>query len=145
QAALDRFVQRFPGVVFYRADDAALDREAAAYQLTLPAGYRAVRTTLDGWMPTRRRPPVRFDRFEGTTPREERAGSIPYQLGLRPHGTDTRAALLGAGFVIVGLSTDAPASTLAIRLTDDLPRVYEYSEDDILDAMSEHRDVADSI
>jgi hypothetical protein len=143
KAALDRFVRRFPLTIFHRASEAAIDRTASAFGVTLPASYRALRATLDGWMPRLRAAPVRFDRFEGPSPRADRVSSLTYHLGLRGHGDDTRDALLAAGLIIVGLSVELPRSTLALRLTDS--QIYEYSEDDILDAMSENRDVATSI
>jgi hypothetical protein len=144
KAALDRFVQRFP-VTFYRANEAALDRDGSAHGLELPTRYRALRATLDGWMPAQSCPPVRFDRFEGWSPRADDVGVLTYDLGLRQAGADVREALREAGFAIVGLSLEQPQSTLAIRTAGDDPQVYEYSEEDISDAMSEHRDIASSI
>src|SRR6185436_11644963 len=97
QGALDRFVQRFP-VTFYRASEAAIDRAARDLGVELPPRYRALCAALDGWMPLQRCPPVRFDRFEGGSPRAERVGALTYDLGLRRAGADTRDALREAGF-----------------------------------------------
>lgn len=144
KAALERFVNRFPTVVFYRATEAAIRRTEKAFDRALTSAHRALRETLDGWSPRGARPPVRFDRFERWSPREEAVGSMSYQLGLREHGADTRQAMRAAGFTIVGLSVESPQSTLAIRDDDD-PAVYEYSEEDVLDALSENRDVRTSI
>jgi hypothetical protein len=144
KAALDRFVSRFPKMVFYRVTKAANDRKEAAYELKLPDGYRAIRETLDGWWPQGFCPPVQFDKFEDSSPREDRVQTYSYYLGLRDHGDDQRAEMLKAGFIIIGWSRQRPISALAIRL-DGEPTVYEYSPEDIGDAISDGGDVTASI
>lgn len=140
KAALNSFVSRFPEVVFYRATKAANDRKEKAFTQRLPDGYRAMRETIDGWFPRGVCPPVRFDAFEQPSPREDRVGRYTYYLGLRDHGEDQREAMFKAGFIIVGWSKENPVSALAIRLDGD-PTVYEYSPEDVMDAISEGRDV----
>lgn len=140
KSALSTFVSRFPDVVFYRVTKAANDRKEKAFTQRLPDGYRAMRETIDGWFPQGMCPPVRFDAFEQPSPRQDRIGHYTYFLGLRDHGEDQRDAMLTAGFIIVGWSKESPVSALAIRLDGD-PAVYEYSPEDIMDAISEGRSV----
>jgi hypothetical protein len=103
-----------------------------------------MRETIDGWWPLGISPPVQFDAFEQSSPREDRVSSYSYYLGLRQHGEDQRKKMLSAGFIVVGWSSQDPISALAIRLDND-PTVYEYSPDDITDAISRKRDVSRSI
>lgn len=145
KAAVDSFVSGFPDMVFYRVTNAANDRKQKAFKLRLPDHYRRIRETLDGWWPLGRiAPPVGFDRFEDSSPRADRVKNYTYYLGLRGHGADEQAAMLKAGFAIVGWSKEQPISVLAIRLDED-PAIYEYSPEDILDAISEDRDVSTSV
>lgn len=90
-------------------------------------------TILDGWMPGVRTPPVRFARFEGASPRAGSVGDLTYSLGLGGHGDDIQAAMNAAGFVNVGVSVEQPGLLLAMRGDD--PRVFEYSEEDVSDAI----------
>jgi hypothetical protein len=146
KAALDSFVTRFPKMVFYRVTKAGNDRREQLSNLKLPDGYRALRETLDGWWPqTWLAPPVQFDTFDdSSSPRASRVTSYVYSLGFRNHGADQRAQMLKAGFICVGWSTEEPNSSLAIRLDGD-PTLYEYSREDISDAISEGEDVTASI
>jgi hypothetical protein len=82
---------------------------------------------------------VRFDAFEDYSPRQDSAASLTYMLGLRRGGDDTAPALRAAGFQLIGLSQEFPQSTLAIRLRDDDPQIYEYSEEDLLDVLAESK------
>jgi hypothetical protein len=146
KAALDTFVMRFPNMIFYRVTKAANDRREQLSNLKFPVGYRALRETLDGWWPqTWLAPPVQFDAFDdSSSPRASRVTSYVYSLGYRGHGADQRAQMLAAGFICVGWSTEEPNSSLALRLDGD-PTVYEYSREDISDAISEGEDVTASI
>lgn len=135
---LGRFVRRFPKLVFYRWNGDNVDT-------SMPAWYRTLQTTLDGWMP-HRVSTVKFDAFESWSPRGDRVSSIPYSLGPREHGNDGSKELLEkAGFAIIGLSEDGVTSTLALRTDGIDRRIYEYCHEDILDAMAERKDVARSI
>ncbi|MBP2329189.1 hypothetical protein JOF56_009574 [Kibdelosporangium banguiense] len=141
QEGLTAFVEKFPNIVFYRWNESATDP-------ALPEWFRAQERTLGGWMPHRPLPTVRFASFdsEGWSPRDSYVASIPYVLGRRGHGNDgSRELLERAGFVIVALSRDGVNSTLAIRTDGDDRRVYEYCHEDILDAMSDDRDITQSI
>jgi hypothetical protein len=140
RAALLRFLDRFPEVSFYGLSAAEVARKEQAFRIQLPSWYRELAQLVDGWLPRPAPAAVRFDRFEEYSPRQDSAASLTYMLGLRGAGDDTDPVLRKAGFQIVGLTQEHPQSTLAIRLRDDDPQVYEYSEEDLLDVLSESRD-----
>ncbi len=138
QDRLTRFVDRFPHLVFYRWNDSVPEPDHM-----LPESYRVLRRTLAGWAP-HRNSLVHFETFEEWSPRVDRMHGIQYLLGLSEHGNDGSEEAL-ADFVIVGRSADGVTSTLAMRTDSGDPRVYEYDHEDILDAMSEGKDVTNSV
>lgn len=146
QASLDQFVTRFRKMVFYRFASSANERREKRLQLRLPEQYRAMRETIAGWWPQEAlAPPVQFDAFEeSASPRADRVKSLTYYIGYRPHGADQREQMLKAGFIVIGWSKQEPISALALRLDADTT-VYEYSPEDIMDAISDGEDVTKSM
>lgn len=138
--AVFRFLDRFPELQVYSLSASALAYQEKTYEIQLPTWYRQLAQLVDGWLPQPRSAAVRFDAFESYSPREGRTDSLTYMLGLRGAGDDTAPALRAAGFQIIGLSQEFPQSTLAIRLRDNDPQIYEYSEEDLLDVLSESKD-----
>lgn len=146
KADADRFVRRFGGLKFYRSSEEVVERFAGLYQLDPPRSYRTMTTVLDGWLAPHDRSPVRFDRFEGGSPREDSVAERPYSLGLSGYSADLEnsAAVRGAGFVVIGRSSQH-TSALVMRTGDEDQRIYELDEQDIDDAIAAKRDIARSI
>jgi hypothetical protein len=141
--ALERFVSRFPRLAYYRATKAAIARTEKMLEHPLPYDYRVLRETLDGWNPLGRRM-VTFDRFEEYSPRGDRIATYTYNLAYYGHGADEEAAMERAKIFCIGMSREFPLSALAITL-EGTSQVFEYSPEDISDALSEGSDVRDSI
>jgi len=146
KAALDSFVTRFRKMVFYRFTRSGTERREKRLQLRLPDQFRAMHETIGGWWPQEAlAPPVQFDAFEDSaSPRADRVKSCTYYLGYRNHGADQREEMLKAGFIVIGWSKQDPISALAIRLDADTT-VYEYSPEDIMDAISDGEAVTESM
>lgn len=144
KADADRFVQRFGRLKFYRSSEQVVDRLARMYQLDPPRSYRTMTTVLDGWLGPDDRPPVWFDRFEGPSSRDDSVAERPYTLQLSVYSMDVEIAdaVRGAGFVIVGRSAEH-TSMLARRRDDQDPRIYEFDDEEIGDALRANRDVAE--
>jgi hypothetical protein len=129
KAALTAFVQRFPGVPFYRASQALIEREAKGEKSTLPAWYHTQRATLDGWLPNAPNTAIRVDRFDvASSPRAARAGAMSFNLGLYPHASEYQDKMLG--FVNVGMCAEDPEIYLAMRLADGDDQIYDYHFED---------------
>jgi hypothetical protein len=143
KAALTRFVQRFPTIEFFRADVSVIDSIVPRITPAIPAHYRRMTTVLEGWISVAVTPGARFDQFQGWSPRGARASTMTYLLQVMGHGGDVRGPMLAEGFMVIGQSLDSPLSMLAMRRDD--PAIYEYAEEDILDAISEKRDITTSI
>jgi hypothetical protein len=146
KADVARFVRRFAGLKFYRSSEALVARFARMYQLDPPRGYVAMTGILDGWLAPDDQPPVRFDRFESASLREDSGVTRPYSLALSNYtsGAEARAAVRAAGFVIIGRSAEH-SSQLVMRTDGRDPRIYELDLEDIDEAIAEERDVAASI
>jgi hypothetical protein len=145
KAALTAFVGRFPGVTFYKASEALIQREAKGDKHTLPSWYRTQRATLDGWLPNAASSTIRFAGYElSSSPRADRAGSLSFYLGLYPHASEVEAKLLAAGFVNVGMCAEDPEIYLAMRLDGADRQIYDYHFEDVSDAISEGRDPSTS-
>jgi hypothetical protein len=146
KAALGAFVGHFPGVTFYKASEALIQRETKGDKYTLPAWYRTQRATLDGWIPTVASTPIRTAGYElDSSPRADRAGSLSFYLGLYPHASEVEARFLAAGFVNVGMCVEDPEIYLAMRLDGSDRQIYDYHFEDVSDALSEGRDPSTSL
>jgi hypothetical protein len=141
KAALLRFVERFPQLVYYRLAEPAIERMEKNNEAPLPASYRELQKTLASWFPhlLPYQAPVRLGALPGGTPRGDRVDSISYMLGLRGYSSEQEAVLKAGGFFIIGLSVEQPQSTLALRAKDG--GIYEYSEEDLIDAMLDERPI----
>lgn len=121
RVAVGRLAEHVPGVRQHHAREETLHATALAYERRSGRGYDELREKLDRWSLMSGCPPVRFDRFDGAAPRS--GAAVPYRLGLHDAG-------VAPGFAVVA-SAESGGSSLAVRLADD-PRVFEYSEDEIL-------------
>lgn len=146
KAAASAFVRRFPDVIFYKASEALLEREAQGAKYALPGWYRTQRATLDGWLPNAQSSTIRIDGYElSGSPRADRAAQLSFYLGLYPHAKELEAKLLAAGIVNIGLCAEDPEIYLAMRLGDADLQIYDYHFEDISDALSEGRDPSTSL
>jgi hypothetical protein len=143
QAALHRFVNRFPRFTYFREDRALLDEFMAHADqgVSLPEWLRKLRETFAGPLP-HAQIAVQFDAYDGYCIRAKKITESWHTLGLWGYGFDEQRALLeqDAGVYPIGQWVDHWQSTLAISLIDDSDRqIYEFYEPDISDRRSTGR------
>lgn len=143
QAALLRFVGRFPSLTFYREGPRALERIGRQEGVTLPPWLTALRQVLCFAAPDRRLQ-VRFDAYDrNASPRADGVGEMWYQLALSGYGEPGRKELLlgRCDVFLIGVWTDgAGLSQLGVRIADPEDRtIYEFAELDLQDSVSEGR------
>jgi len=128
RAALETLVARFPGELYFRDTDAAIDRFEQRKD-PVPAWLRTFRTTV---LSSVRNPApsvfVRLDGFDRTGAMDRTAGGW-YELGLLGSRSERRAVERRARLLPIA---ERPSelddeSTLALSLDEDDRWVYEYS------------------
>jgi hypothetical protein len=137
RALLMRFVDRFPGAVFFREDEAFQAMVERIGGIALPAGYRRARTILAGAFPERSAE-FRVDRFAGNSLRMTDLSEhrIWYRAQLEDYNTDE-------GPVIRDIVRVYPfaawpirkGSILAVALDAPQDLIYEYDEWDLFDPL----------
>jgi hypothetical protein len=90
---------------------------------------------------------VRFDQFDGWSPRSDQLNQVWYSLGLRGYDNEEQRNLIGkGGFFPVGDWLETGRSTLAIKLdTPKDQKIYEYTEEDLWDNQYDGRPVFESV
>ncbi|WP_375471623.1 hypothetical protein [uncultured Nostoc sp.] len=144
--ALLRFIKRFPTLQFYKEDTELLNSVEVSEQVKLPKWLRDIRQTL-AYVMYGKLVWVRFDQFDGWSPRSEQLDQIWYSLGLRGYNNDEQRDLISQdGLFPVGEWLETGRSTLAIKLdTPKDQRVYEYTEEDIWDNQYDGRPLFESV
>lgn len=136
--ALLRFINRFPKQLFYKQKVKLLEDIEAKHRVKLPEWLRAIRQTLADvnygklvW--------VKFDEFDGWSPRSDEIDEIWYMVGLTGYANDEQRDLLINGALFpIGDWIETGRSTLAIKLDDPQnQQVYEYTEQDLWENLSD--------
>ena len=144
--ALLRFIKRFPTLQFYKEDTELLNGVEASEQVKLPKWLRDIRQTL-AYVIYGKLVWVRFDQFDGWSPRSEQLEQIWYSLGLRGYNNDKQRDLISKdGLFPIGEWLETGRSTLAIKLDNPKDqRVYEYTEEDLWDNQYDQRLIFESV
>jgi len=109
----------------------------AKHRVQLPDWLRAIRQTLADvnydklvW--------VKFDQFDGWSPRSDQIDQIWYMLGLGYDNDDQRDLLIPGVLFPIGGWIETGRSILAIKIDDaQNQQVYEYTEQDLWDNRSD--------
>jgi hypothetical protein len=137
RALLLRFVDRFPGAVFFREDDVFQAMVERYGGISLPAGYRNARMVLAGAFPERAAE-YRVDRFEGSSPRMTSLAEheIWYRPNLESYDSDEGPVIRDTVRVYpFALWPVQKRSVLAVSLDNPEDVIYEYGEADIFDTL----------
>ena len=146
KGALLRFIDRFPTLQFYKEDAELLDGVESSEQVKLPKWLRNIRQTF-AYVMYGQLVCVRFDQFDGWSPRSDQLNQVWYSLGLRGYDNEEQRNLIGkGGFFPVGDWLETGRSTLAIKLdTPKDQKIYEYTEEDLWDNQYDGRPVFESV
>jgi hypothetical protein len=133
RSALERFIARFPGAVFFREDDAFHAMVERHGGIALPASYRRARSILAGAFPERRAE-YRVDCFEGesVTAIRLREEQVWYRSQFEDYANDAGPMIRDAARLYpFAFWRPYMYSMLAVSLDGDQPDICEYREEDI--------------
>lgn len=141
---LQRFVDAFPSLGFFKEDDGLLDHLEEADQVTLPTGLREVRKTVAFVEPPML---VRVDDYRYLTPRSDIVEKVWYDIRLGYADEEQRELFHDeAGLYPIGSWRGTNRSYLAVDLQDpDDERVFECASQDLIDNSIDGRPVRDSV
>ncbi len=131
RSSLVRFIERFPGAVFFREDDAFLAMVERRGGVGLPASYRNARKILAGAFPERK-PQYRVNRFEGSSTAASHLSEVWYRSQFEDYANDEGPTIRDTVRLYpFAFWPPEKGSMLAVALDGDQPEIYEYRETDI--------------
>jgi hypothetical protein len=144
KAALRRFVNRFPSMHFAREDDAQLDHHEKVDQVTLPAWFRASRSTLAAIEPNSR---LRIDAFRFNGSPRETPSKEYYEISPGYINEEIRELLYSnAHIYLIGQWFGTDRSCLAIDIQDPVDqRIFEFAMEDLYDDEIANRPLRESL
>jgi hypothetical protein len=142
---LTRFVNRFPNMIFYKEDDAALDQVEQNENVTLPAEIRNIRKTV-AYVNPDERIVFQVERFDKWSPRQDAVKEIWYRFGMIGYSDDEERELLDPEKLFpIAEAWRTGRSSLAIKLDHADTNIYEYNQQDLWDNVSEEKPISASI
>lgn len=143
---LQQFISNFPDQIFFREDAVVFEAMAERAGTPVPAPVASSRAMLAGILPDEDSR-FRLAEYTGNSPRADHLSAIWYHQKPGVYSTRDRKKLLLDDAALFPLAEwiETSDSILAARAGDDDPAIYEFGEEDLYDARSEGRAVAESV